>query len=93
MRAKHMEALQRLTQQHDVMREAGISAACAGDTRFIHDDPTVMLEAAVLCRTCPIQQACADVARWEAHGVWGGKVRTYYDALTRKRHVEPKAAA
>ncbi|MCI3153201.1 WhiB family transcriptional regulator [Streptomyces sp. GB4-14] len=63
-----------MTSLHDLMiRTPGLPCRLDPDTWF--SDNSRERDAAVrLCRTCPLQQACAEqaIAEREPHGVWGG---------------------
>ncbi|MFF9205118.1 WhiB family transcriptional regulator [Streptomyces sp. NPDC014986] len=63
-----------MTSLHDLMiRTPGLPCRLDPDTWF--SDNARERDAAVrLCRTCPVQQACAEfaISEREPHGVWGG---------------------
>ena len=65
--------------------------ACRGQDADIFYDPHRLATARMICRQCPVRQACLDdaVARREPLGVWGG--RTPGERLSGRLGVEENA--
>lgn len=50
----------------------GDDPICAGDGRFIADDPATGAEVARYCHGCPYLALCREAGQHERVGVWGG---------------------
>jgi WhiB family redox-sensing transcriptional regulator len=71
----------------DGLIEALVPPCTDDPDRFFSERPDDLEQAKLLCRVCPIREACLEgaLARREPWGVWGGEVLDRGRVITHKR--------